>query len=111
MPRWTNEQFTEYISRRAPNSGARSHSLDEEQQANVVHEQADKRMDEEGISKYRVTITLLVSDKRSRDADNGISTLLDCYTLALGRLIGMDRRALRKLASSEERRGRRDNRN
>jgi hypothetical protein len=53
---------------------------------------------------YRITITLRTSDERDRDGDGMVSTLLDTYLFALGRLLGLDRTALRKLAKSEQRR-------
>ncbi len=54
--------------------------------------------------RFRVSVTILVSDKRDRDSDGCLSTLLDCLISAVGRLVGMDRTNLRKLAKSEERR-------
>ena len=68
----------------------------------------ETKMDGTSLSRYRITITLLVSDNRDRDGDGGISTLLDTYLFALGRFLGLDRGALRGLAKSEERRGRGD---
>ena len=63
-------------------------------------------VDGRGRSLYRVTIILYVSDNRDRDADGATSTILDTYLFALGRLLGVDRVSLRRLAKSEERRGR-----
>ena len=78
---------------------------------NAIPRQADNRSEEakvdgEGRSLYRITITLLVSDRRARDGDGAVSTILDTYLFALGRLASMDRNALRKLATSEQRRRR-----
>lgn len=53
---------------------------------------------------FRITITLRTSDERDRDGDGMVSTLLDTYLFALGRLLGLDRTELRKLAKSEQRR-------
>ena len=61
-------------------------------------------VDGEGRPFYRITITLRTSDNRDRDADGADSTLLDTYLFAIGRLLGVDRVDLRKLAKSEERR-------
>ena len=58
---------------------------------------------------FRITVNLRVSDNRDRDGDGIYSTLLDSYLFAIGRLLNLDRNALRKLAKSEE--GRRRSRN
>lgn len=93
-------------------SGARDGAcaIHEKQQAYVFHESSNRKVDGHRSGRYRVTITLGVSDKRIRDADGAVTTLLDVLTSAIGRCIGMDRRALRKLASRQEGRGRRNNR-
>lgn len=55
---------------------------------------------------FRVTVTFLVSDNRDRDGDGMYSTVQDCLIDAIGRLLEMDRKALRGLAKSIERTGR-----
>lgn len=87
-----------------------------QERQDAVTRPADNRprqteVDGEGRSFFRVSITLLVSDHRDRDGDGAISTILDTYLFALGRLLGLDRGALRKLAKSEERRRRGGHRN
>ena len=74
--------------------------------AGATHNLPDKaEVDAPGLPRYRITITLRTSDNRDRDGDGAISTLLDTYLFALGRLLEVDRGALRGLAKSEERRG------
>jgi len=97
-------KFTPYSS----NPGVRARPQFQEREA--THEgktdnpPRQTEMDGEGRPLYRITITLRTSDNRDRDADGAISTLLDTYLFALGRLLNVDRGALRKLAKSEERR-------
>ncbi len=55
---------------------------------------------------FRVNVTFLVADNRDRDADGMYSTVQDCLIDAVGRLLKMDRKALRRLAKSIERTGR-----
>lgn len=111
MPRWTAEDLRAYEQKRNQAGSKRSgpRTVVQEQKDDharqVDHRSKEASVDGEGGSRYRVTITLLVSDRRSRDGDGAISTLLDTYLVAVGRLLGLDRRALRKLAASEERRG------
>ncbi len=64
------------------------------------------KVDGESISFYRVSIILRVSDRRARDADGAVTTLLDTILNAIGRLVNMDRTRLRAWAKSEERRRR-----
>lgn len=64
----------------------------------------DGQMDVGRSGRFRVSITLLLSDKRDRDPDGAAATLMDCILDSLGRLGGVDRRTLRKLAKREERR-------
>lgn len=47
------------------------------------------RMEEEGNFRFKITITLLASDRRKRDLDNGASTILDCL-IALRRQLRSD---------------------
>ena len=108
MPRWNEADLADYQARR---DGNRPRPVIQKQQ-DVDARTTDNRpqkteVDGEGRSFYRVTVKLLVSDRRARDADGAISTLLDCLIAAVGRQLGMDRRAMRKLATSEERRRRR----
>jgi len=55
--------------------------------------------------KFRVAVTLLVGDNRDRDGDGAYSTIQDCLISAVGRLLKVDRIALRRMAKSVERSG------
>jgi len=99
-----------YEKRKAGNQKPRPRPVIQERKDDDAR-QADNRpqktkVDGEGGNLHGVTITLLISDKRDRDADGAITTILDTYLFALGRLLEMDRSSLRKLAKSEERRRR-----
>ena len=50
---------------------------------------ARKRMDGVGHPQYRITITLRFSDYRRHDPDGCCSTLLDCFTRAIRRLLDL----------------------
>lgn len=78
-----------------------------EREEGPVHRGADKVVDEAGCGRFRVDITLLVSNKRDRDPDGCATTLLDCILDAIGRFARVDRHTLRKVAKSVERQGRR----
>ncbi len=57
----------------------------------VSHDKArKKRVDGASHPKYRVSITLKVSDTARRDGDGGAATLLDCLVHAARRLQAMD---------------------
>jgi hypothetical protein len=57
----------------------------------VSHDKArKKKVDGASHPKYRVSITLKVSDNARRDGDGGASTLLDCLVHAARRLQAMD---------------------
>ena len=106
---WTREQYETLLRDRAVKR-AGSRSIVQEQKnafpGETHYEPGKAAMDGEGDQFYRVTVTLLVSDLQDRDADGAISTILDCINAAVGRLLGLDRSALRKLATSEKRRRR-----
>lgn len=106
MPNRTKEWYEEYKAKsdRAGKLPLFQKLEDDSRAVQADHRPTEEKVDGEGRSVYRVTITLLVSDRRSRDADGAISTILDTVLLAVGRRLNLDRGALRKLATSEKRR-------
>ena len=109
MPRWTPEDLKAYEQKRntksaRPGPHPQFQKQKDDSPRAVDHQPKETEVDGEGRSLYRITITLLVSDRRGRDGDGAVSTILDTYLFATGRLLGVGRNALRKLAKSEERR-------
>ena len=106
MPRWTKEEYDAYHARRRAGSGTRP-VIQKQQDAGtrpIDNESKETEVDGTVCGQFGISITLLVSDKKDRDIDGAATTLLDCLVAAVGRLLQMDRLALRKLAKSEERR-------
>ena len=99
----------------AQNPRNRKRAVVQEQEAHVRQEAGhgaqDQAVDERGCGDYRVSVTFLVSDERDRDGDGMLSTVLDCYLDAIGRLLGVDRIALRKLAKVRQGKRRRNHKN
>ena len=52
------------------------------------------KANERNHGQFCVSVTLRISDKRNRDSDGALSTLLDSYCAAIGRLTAMDAKAL-----------------
>ena len=92
------------LSRPARAARVRPRPIQKEQQTDVVHEQADSKMDGGRGGVYRVSVELFISDKRERDGDNGLTTCLDTLCDAVGRFLGLDRKGVRLLATREKRR-------
>jgi hypothetical protein len=105
MPRWSKADYGAYQSRRAA-SGPRSiiQESQADRQAEPLHRSGDQSVDGSMCGQFRVAITLFISDARDRDPDGAASTLLDCFLDAAGRLLLLDRRAVRKMAKREQRR-------
>lgn len=75
-------------------------SVQESQDADarqVTHRSKEAKVDGKVHPKYRIAITLLVSDRRRRDGDGAVSTLFDCLVAAIRRLPGLDTGALLRL--------------
>ncbi len=75
------------------NHGRGPHSIVQKPQANP-QKSADRRpksrkKDEANHPAYHVSVTLKLSDRRVRDADGALSTLLDCLIRATRRLGGL----------------------
>lgn len=105
MPTWTKEQYADFQSRDSRNRGsAIIQKLKNDSTRQVDNRPKKTEMDAEMHAGFRITVTLLVADRRDRDCDGAYSTIQDCLIAAIGRLAKMDRLALRKLAKSEERR-------
>lgn len=103
--RFTKEQYEAYKARRnRDRGGAKLQEQEEDRKENTVHKSESKAVDGQVLRGYSVSVTLRVADRRDRDGDGMYSTIQDCLIAAVGRLLGLDRIALRKLAKSEERR-------
>lgn len=103
--RWTKEQYDAYQARRAWNRrSAVVQEFQDDRSWQADNQSKKTKMDAAMHQRYRVSVTLLVADERDRDGDGMYSTIQDCLIAAVGRLVKMDRIALRKLAKSEERR-------
>ncbi|MEY4393914.1 MAG: hypothetical protein RL595_1163 [Planctomycetota bacterium] len=104
--RVTQEQYNAILARQLAGQRNRKRALDEKQQdadpRPSHHGPQEAKVDGSGGGKFRVSITLLVSDARDRDPDGMATTILDSYLMALGRLSGLDRTAFRKLAKSQQ---------
>jgi hypothetical protein len=104
--RITNEQYQAIVARQAARKVPRPRPVVQEQQdadpGPAYHQSQKAKVDGRSGGKFAVTIEILVSDKRDRDIDGAVSTLLDCYLMAVGRFTQLDRTDLRKLAKSLE---------
>ena len=94
MPRWTADQLKDYEHRMSASRRNRKCSGDEKQQ-DAVPGQADNKpkapeMDGSVYPKFRVSIALMFSDNRKRDMDGAATTLLDCITHTVRRLLAGD---------------------
>lgn len=102
------EQYNAILARQAAGKRDRERPIHEKQQdadpRPVNHRPKEAEVDAASGGMFRVSITLLVSDKRDRDPDGAATTLLDSWLMALGRFHGMDRTAMRNLAKGEQRR-------
>lgn len=89
--RWTKEQYADYI---AKDKRRRARPIHEEQQdvdgQKANHKARTSDVDGDSHPKFRVAITLYVSDARRRDADGALTTILDCLVHAVRRFGGMD---------------------
>lgn len=99
MTAFTKEQLREILSRPNYTLGhAAYHPRDTGGPHNVIQKLKDAvsgpidnrpdKAEEDGAlhPRYRITVTLLVSDNRRRDADGALSSLLDSLVRAVGRL-------------------------
>lgn len=89
MPRWSKEELSAYENRvKTSRPGARA--FDEKQQdadtGKVDNKTRISNLDRSVHPQFRVAITLLVSDRRRRDADGGIATILDALVKSIRRL-------------------------
>lgn len=61
-----------------------------EQNPGKAHDAAAApKMDGAGHPQYRISVTLRFSDYRRKDPDGCLSTIMDCITSAVGRLLGV----------------------
>ena len=74
----------------ADDSGSGPRSVVQKQPGAVPDKPAKPGMDGVVPRPFRVTVVLRVSDRRRRDADGGLSTLLDCICRAARRFSGLD---------------------
>ena len=106
--RITSEQYNAILARQAAGKRDRKRPVHEKQQDGdkgpVDHRPQETEVDAASGGMFRVSITLLVSDKRDRDPDGAATTLLDSWLMALGRFHGLDRTAMRNMAKGEQRR-------
>lgn len=104
--RWTKEQYEEFLNRTHNKkhwSCASNEKLQNADTRKIDNKAGIPEMDGQGCGRFRVSITLYISDKRERDPDGAATTLLDVIIAAHGRLLRMDRAAMRKLATSLKR--------
>lgn len=96
MTRWSEQDAINYAKRRSQAVRAGDRSLPVVQKLeDVSAREADNSPEEAEVDgsvhpRFAVTITLLTSDKRRRDADGAMSTLLDCLVKAVRRLNPLD---------------------
>ena len=91
MPRWTAQDYAYYQAKRErvrPCPQLQEQQDMDGKEAN--HKTRKARVDAAVHPKFRIAITLLVSDKRGRDGDGALSTLLDCLVTAARRLRSLD---------------------
>lgn len=89
IPAKHHAQIFAQLAPHTPHQGGAHMQLQEQQDA--IEGAADNGPDqaeEDGAlhPSYRVTVTLLVSDNRRRDADGALSSLMDSLVRAVGRL-------------------------
>lgn len=58
--------------------------------ARALHRAESEKVDADVRRQFRVTVTLRISDKRKRDADGALSTILDCLCKSTRRLSERD---------------------
>ena len=76
MPRWTTQDLANYERRQTQSRRTRTRTFVEK--LDVRHRQEGKpAVEGRGGGAFRVTITFLFSDQRTRDLDNGTATILD----------------------------------
>ena len=99
MPRFTIEQYANVLAKpgyRPADSEPRTRNLVQElkdappsqgsTEGDVDHEPDQTEADGKLHPKYRIAVTLLVSDNRARDADGALTSLLDATIHAVRRL-------------------------
>lgn len=102
--RWTQEQYEQHLAKSARiKPRTKFQEQQDADQGAADHGPQKTKVDGALHGKFRVSITLLLSDKRDRDPDGAGTTLLDCLVAAVGRLGGVDRTTQRKLAKRAER--------
>jgi len=91
MPRWTEKDLESYQAKR---ERVRSRPIIQElkdvDRPKANHQAGKAGVDGQVHPKFRIAITLLVSDKRCRDGDGALSTLLDCVVTASRRFHSLD---------------------
>ena len=65
----------------------------------------NKGVDGKDHPRFRVSVTLLMSDQRDRDPDGAVSTLMDCLVSARRRLLALDSQSLLRMLSLSKRTG------
>ena len=90
---WTREQYEAFIRNRSHHSrsgAGASHEKPKDVGQGSADNQARKTaMDAKSGGQHRVTVELLYSDRRRRDADGALTTLLDCLILARRRFLDL----------------------
>ena len=105
MPRWTVDQLADYEARIVANkirheqlearrAGNRPRPIVQEHQ-NDCARKADNRSKKTGMDakvhgRFRIRVTVFVSDNRERDLDGALSTILDCLCRTTKRLSEVD---------------------
>jgi len=91
MPRWTAQDYADYQAKRERVRARPVHEeLKDVDRPKANHKTRKARVDEAVHPKFRVTVTLRVSDKLRRDGDGALTTLLDCLVNTQGRLRSLD---------------------
>ena len=93
MDGWKQEHIDEYLKRiGAVGSGGWARPGVQESKKNIPRKNhnrpASPSMDDPGYEQFCATITILVSDKRRRDLDGALATLLDSNVAARRQLEG-----------------------
>lgn len=106
--RWDKATYEAYQAKRAA-AGKRMQLQEHQDGHNQTKAKADNQPKEaEAIGPdhkgFRVSVTFRIADKRDRDLDGMLSSVLDCLIDAVGRSLQVDKAGLRKLAKGEERR-------
>lgn len=92
MPSWTKSDYDDW-KRRSANQRTRPCAVVQELENDCAgpahHEPEAAKVDGELHPRFRVTVTLYVSDNRRRDADGALSTIMDCVIAARRRLLAV----------------------